>query len=157
MYQTYLRQKTFKISTKSSDVTYLPPLWRQASLLNDGSCTLIYPVVKDPRVRGTSLGTCKGVASQCRKIDFLLSICFGSISRFKHYHHVPCRHWRQEGGWHTLSIVTLGVAALHRGNHNNTMPYISFKKPYAFGQENCVLFSWYFGTKYIYIYIYIYY
>ena len=92
MYQTYLRQKTFKISTKSSDVAYLPPLWRQASLLNGGSCTLTYPVVKDPRARGTSLGMCKGVASQCRKSDLFISI-FGSISRFKHNHHVPCRHW----------------------------------------------------------------
>ena len=28
-----------KITTKSSDVGYLPPLWRHASLLNDGSCS----------------------------------------------------------------------------------------------------------------------
>ena len=114
-----------------------------------------YPVVKDPRARGTSLGTCKGVASQCRKSDLLLSNYFGSINRFKHNHHVPCRHWHQDGGWHAVSLVTLGVAAFCRGNHNNTIPYISVTKLYAFGQENCVSFSWYFGTKYIYIYTFV--
>ena len=50
MYETYSRQNTSKITTKSSDVAYLPPLWRHASLLNDGSCSFIHPVVKDRRI-----------------------------------------------------------------------------------------------------------
>ena len=50
-------KNTSKITTKSSDVAYLPPLWRHASLLNDGSCSFTHPVVKDRSVRGTSSGT----------------------------------------------------------------------------------------------------
>ena len=34
-----------------------PPLWRHASLLNDGCCSLSYPVVGAPRALGTSSGT----------------------------------------------------------------------------------------------------
>ena len=48
---------TTKITTKSSDVAYLPLLWRHASLLNDGSCSFTHPVVKDRSARGTSSGT----------------------------------------------------------------------------------------------------
>ena len=50
-------KKTFKITTKSSDVAYLPPLWRHASLLNDGSCSFTHPVAKGRSARGTSPGT----------------------------------------------------------------------------------------------------
>ena len=57
LYQTYLRKNTFKITTKSSDVAYLPPLWRHASLLNDGSYSFTHPVVKGRSARGTSSGT----------------------------------------------------------------------------------------------------
>ena len=46
-----------KSRTKSSDVAYLPPLWRHASLLYDGSCSFTHPVVKDQSARGTSSGT----------------------------------------------------------------------------------------------------
>ena len=52
-----VRQDTSKITTKSSDVAYLPPLWSHASLLNDGSCSFTHPVVKDRSARGTSSGT----------------------------------------------------------------------------------------------------
>ena len=37
---------TFTFSTKSSDVAYPTPLWRHASLLNDGSCSYTHPVVR---------------------------------------------------------------------------------------------------------------
>ena len=57
LYYMYLRQNTFKITTKSSDVAYLPPLWRHASLLNDGSCSFTHPVAKGRSARGTSPGT----------------------------------------------------------------------------------------------------
>ena len=40
------RQNTFKISPIPSDVAYLPPLWRHASPLNDGSCSFTHPVVR---------------------------------------------------------------------------------------------------------------
>ena len=50
-------KKTFKITTKSSDVAYLPPLWRHASLLNDGSCSFTHPVAKGRSAWGTSPGT----------------------------------------------------------------------------------------------------
>ena len=36
---------------------------------------------------------------------------FGCISRgFKHNHNRPYQHWRQDGGWHALSIVTHATA-----------------------------------------------
>ena len=36
---------------------------------------------------------------------------FGCISRgFKHNHNKPYRHWRQDSGWHVLSIVTHATA-----------------------------------------------
>ena len=57
LYNTYLRQNTFKITTKPSDVAYLPPLWRHASLLNEGSCSFTHPVAKGQCARGTSSGT----------------------------------------------------------------------------------------------------
>ena len=53
----FTTKKTFKITTKSSDVAYLPPLWRHASLLNDGSCSFTHPVAKGRSARGTSPGT----------------------------------------------------------------------------------------------------
>ena len=56
-------KNTFKIPTKSSAVTYLPPLWRHASLLNDGNCSVTHPVAKGTRARGTSSGTKNCVAS----------------------------------------------------------------------------------------------
>ena len=49
-------QNTSKITTKSSDVAYLPTSWCHASLLNDGSCSFTHPVVKDWSARGTSSG-----------------------------------------------------------------------------------------------------
>ena len=36
----YIRQNTFNFASKSSDVAYLPPLWRQASLRNDEGIAL---------------------------------------------------------------------------------------------------------------------
>ena len=50
-------KNTFKFTTKSSDVVYLPPLWRHASLLNDENCSFTHPVVKGRSARGTSSGT----------------------------------------------------------------------------------------------------
>ena len=49
LYEMYLRQNTFKISTKSSAVAYLPPLWRHTSLLNDGNCSFTHPVAVFPK------------------------------------------------------------------------------------------------------------
>ena len=36
---------TFRTSTKSTDIAYLPPLWRHAYLFNDKSCCCTHPVV----------------------------------------------------------------------------------------------------------------
>ena len=44
-YETYLGQNTFKITTKSSDVTYLPRLWRHAPLLDDGRCSFTHHTI----------------------------------------------------------------------------------------------------------------
>ena len=46
-----------KITTKSSDFAYLPPLWLHASLLNDGSCSFTHPVANGRSAQGTSPGT----------------------------------------------------------------------------------------------------
>ena len=137
-YQTYLRQNTFKIITKSSDVDDLPPLWRHASLLNGGSCSFVHPVVKGRSERGTSWGILKMCGQFMQeglfiaiKIIYLESsitrniydIVFGSISRrFKLNHNETYRRWRQHGGWYALSIVThaRSCSFTHRavkGNH----------------------------------------
>ena len=57
------RQNTFKITTKLSDVAYLPPLRCHASLLNDGSCSFTHPVMKSRNAGGMSSGTEKLCAS----------------------------------------------------------------------------------------------
>ena len=57
LYYTCLRQNTFKITTKSSDVAYFHPLWSHASLLNGGSCSFTHPVAKGRSARGISSGT----------------------------------------------------------------------------------------------------
>ena len=36
----YIRQNTFNFASKSRDVAYLPPLWRQAFLINDEGIAL---------------------------------------------------------------------------------------------------------------------
>ena len=46
MYETYLRQNIFKISTKLSAVAHVLPLWRHASLINHRNCSFTHLVVK---------------------------------------------------------------------------------------------------------------
>ena len=126
MFETFLRQNTSKITTKSSDVAYLPPLWRHASLLNDGSCSFTHPVVKDrmceERRQARKMGwpvnagrvICCYQNNLCEIINHHKHIrywFFGCIScGFKHNHNKPYRHWRQDGGWDALSIVTHATA-----------------------------------------------
>ena len=63
LYQMYLRKNTLNITTKWSDVAYVPPFWRHASELNDRSCSFTHPIVKGRNARGTSPGTLNCVAS----------------------------------------------------------------------------------------------
>ena len=45
-----------------------------------------------------------GIINHHKHIRECFFLCISR--RFKHNHHEPYRHWCQDGGWHTLSIVT---------------------------------------------------
>ena len=97
MYQTYLWPKTCKITSKSSDVAYLP-------LPNDGGCSFTYPVVKVgvPDERRPARKTVWPVNTRrviCRsQIDLYGVInpqkhtwgyCFGGIRRRLKHNYIP--------------------------------------------------------------------
>ena len=141
----YLQQHMFKTSTKSSDVTYLLPLWRHASRLKDASCSFTHPAEKSLRAHVKLCG-------QLMKVEWFVIIkiihmespititmheivwIFNSIRRrFKHNHNEPHRHRRWDRGWHALFVVThatiwrrklyLYTSAV-KGNHYSFAPKI---------------------------------
>ena len=124
-----------------TEISYLTPLWRHASLLNDGSCSFTHPagskcarnVVRYGKLCGHLITedwffAIKMMYIKSPIIINIYEVVFGGISlKFKHNHNESYRHWRQYGDWDALSIVTLATywrfthPAL-RGNHYSFAP-----------------------------------
>ena len=99
----YVRQNTFKITTKSSDVAYLPPLWRHASLLNDGSCSFTHPVAKEHRQARKTVWPVNADREICR---YQNNLC-GIINHHKHI-------------WECFCDVYVAVLSIITMNHIDT-------------------------------------
>ena len=97
---------------------YKGPVTRKMFPLDD---VIIHPVIKGPTIRRTSSDRSNFVSSSCRKSDLSLTksftwnnklrltymkLDFKSITHgLKHYYNEPYRHWGQDGGWYTISIL----------------------------------------------------